>query len=55
MKDALIVEILAPLYEFYRTLGDTESRRMERIRLKQAIDSVKKDLETVIGDSLDPD
>jgi len=51
MKDALIVEILAPLWDVHEVLtlpGD-------RVRMKLAIASVKKDLETFIGDSLDPD
>ena len=61
MKDALIVEILKPLWIVYKDLNDDErvphARKGARRapRLKQAIDSVKKDLEIFIGDNLDPD
>lgn len=51
MKNALIVEILAPLWDVHDVLkvpGD-------RVRLKKAIDSVKKDLEIFISDNLDPE
>lgn len=51
MKDALIVEILAPLWDVHDVLKVSG----DRVRLKRAIDSVKKDLEIFIGDSLDPD
>jgi|GEM_PF-6044002 hypothetical protein len=51
MKDALIVEILSPLWDVH----DVLKAPGDRMRMKQAIDSVKKDLETFIGDSLDPD
>ena len=51
MKDALITEILAPLWSAH----DLLATHSDRVRLKQAIDSVKKDLETFIDDSLDPE
>ena len=51
MKDALIVEILAPLWDVH----DVLTAPGDRVRLKLAIDSLKKDLETFIGDSLDPE
>jgi len=51
MKDALIVEILAPLWSAHDLLVS----HGDRARLKLAIASVKKDLETFLGDSLDPE
>ena len=51
MKNALIAEILAPIWDVH----DLLATHGDRVRLKQAIDAVKKDLETVIGDSLDPE
>ena len=51
MKDTLIAEILAPLWDVH----DLLATHGDRVRLKLAIDSVKKDLVTVIGDSLDPE
>jgi hypothetical protein len=51
MKDALIVEILAPLWDVHDVLKVSG----DRVRLKQAINEVKEDLEIFIGDSLDPD
>ena len=52
MKDTLIVEILSPLWSVH----DLLATHSDRVRMKKAIDSVKKDLETFIdSDSLDPE
>ena len=54
MKQALIDEILAPLWEVHDLLA-THGDRVHYARMKRAMDKVKTDLENVIGDILDPE
>jgi hypothetical protein len=60
MKDALISKILEPLWIVYDDLNDSECPEDQMAdrhapRLRHAIDTVKKDLEIFIGNSLDPE